>query len=114
MKTAVTLLTLACLPLLATAADAPGKPESKDDPIAGRWRPTNTGIPITLKPDGTASDTRAGKWVCLNPKATPRKYQVTWNEGEAIDTLSLVKGGKELVGENQDGTKLRWTRLPSK
>jgi hypothetical protein len=48
----------------------------------------------------------------LNPRATPRKYQVTWGDGAWIDTVSLMKNGKELVGENQDHLKLRWTRIP--
>lgn len=83
------------------------------DPVVGRWRPGNSKVPLFLHTDGTASDPgRRGTWVCLTPGATPRKYRITWNNGQWVDTLHLVNGGAELVGENQDHSKLRWTRLP--
>jgi len=80
------------------------------DPVVGRWHPTNGHPPILLEADGAASDqNQKGKWDCLTPNETPRKYRVTWDR--FVDTLSLLNDGKELVGENQDGLKLRWIRL---
>jgi len=112
MKNVLIPFALAILISAGFAADPPSATDKKtQDPVVGRWRATNTGVPLSLNADGTAADTRTGKWVCLNPRATPRKYQVTWGD-ETIDTVSLVKNGKELVGENQDHFKLRWTRIP--
>jgi len=104
-------ISLAPLPV-RTAPDAQNTTEEKVDPIVGRWNPTNTDIPISLHPDGSASDRgRKGKWECLTPNVTPRTYRITWER--FVDTLLLIKGGKELIGENQQCLELRWIRLPA-
>ena len=98
--------------LLSAEPDAQNTTETKVDPIVGRWNPTNTDIPITLHSNGSASDrSRKGKWECLTPDVTPRTYRITWER--FLDTLLLIKGGKELIGENRDGLELRWIRLPA-
>jgi hypothetical protein len=105
---------ISAIALFSGAATRGQTPAAKpaDDPVVGHWRPS-TAIPIFLAADGSASDRdRQGKWKCLTPNATPRKYRIIWNDGVWIDILSLVKGGKELAGENQDHAKLRWIRVP--
>jgi len=98
---------------LGAGADAQNTAEKKVDPVVGRWNPTNTKIPISLNADGSASDRdRTGKWECLTPNVTPRKYRITWENGISVDTLSLLKDGKELAGKNAEGHELRWIRLP--
>ena len=112
MKTTIITLLLAFVTMRGIGADAQ-KEQKGQDPIVGRWRGDTARVAIFINSDGTASDpTRKGKWVCLAPDATPRKYQINWGNGIWVDTLSLVKGGEELVGHNQDHKKIHWTRLP--
>jgi hypothetical protein len=92
----------------ASAADTP----AKADPIAGRWRWVNNDI-VTILPDGTASCPSVGTatWKCTS-KAKPPTYVITWKDGVFIDTVHLLKGGKEIKGTNAQGQDIIATRLP--
>lgn len=93
----------------ASAADSPAK---KADPIAGRWRWVNNDI-VTILPDGTASCPSVGTatWKCTST-AKPPTYVLTWKDGVFIDTIRLLKGGKEIKGTNAQGQEIIATRLP--
>ena len=83
----------------------------KDDPVVGRWRWVGPDI-VTIRPDGTAvSAGGTATWKCTS-KAKPPTYVLTWNSGVFIDTLHLIKGGKELKGTNAQGQEIIATRLP--
>jgi hypothetical protein len=84
------------------------------DPVVGRWRWGTSGSIFSLHTDGTASEgsDRRGTWTCLSPDGVPRLYQINWQNSKFLDTLSLVKDGAELSGQNQDHLKLQATRVP--
>jgi hypothetical protein len=91
------------------AADAPA---AKTDLIVGRWRWVNNDV-VTILPDGTASCPSVGNatWKCTS-KAKPPTYVLNWKDGIFIDTVHLLKGGKEINGKNAQGQPIIATRLP--
>ena len=107
MKTILRCLAFVLATYFCIAAPAP-------DVVVGRWRRQGAEGVVTLHADGTATNLKGGKgkWTCLTPNATPRKYQVIWDEGLWVDSLALVQGGKHLVGENQERIKLSFARIP--
>jgi hypothetical protein len=63
-------------------------------------------------PDGTASSSLGtATWKCTS-KAKPPTYVLNWNDGLYIDTVHLIKGGKEISGKNAQGQPVTATRLP--
>jgi len=84
------------------------------EPVLGTWQWENSRQDFTLLPDGTAvQNGHAGTWVCTNAAANPRVYQINWERGLVLDTLYLVQGGTQLVGQNQTTYNLRATRTES-
>ena len=79
--------------------------------VPGTWRWDDTKAEFTLFPNGiaTAAVGGAGRWFCTNPDTKPPNYKVNW--GTYLDTLNLVNGGMQLVGQNQTGQKLRASRV---
>jgi hypothetical protein len=76
------------------------------DPILGRWSWFNGGAK-EFHEDGTI--TPNGKWRCLDPDLTPRKYEVSWENDKWIDILYLVKNETTLQGRNQRGDNV-WAK----
>ncbi len=110
---ALTLLTASGL-AEQPAATPPWK--GPPDPILGRWRWFNKDFK-TFHEDGTVtSEPRGlkGTWKFLKEHGEPRQYQINWGQSLWIDTLKLTKGGAELSGKNQEGTKITAYRVPSK
>lgn len=96
-------------------AAAKSRTETKSeepDPVIGIWKWSNSEKPMTLSGKGIAENgARVGKWVCLYQSSVFRKYQITWSTDQYVDTLTLLRDGKELSGENQAHAKLSLTRL---
>lgn len=82
------------------------------DPAVGRWKWMNSDKLMSLNANGEAEHgARRGKWVCRNPKETPRTYVITWTTDTIVDTLSLIRDGNELSGENQGHNRIWATRV---
>ncbi len=116
--TPTTAASIATLPLTASANSTPPVftstlvTKTADDPVLGIWKWDNSKQDFTIQSGGVLiQPQRTGKWVCVSPDTTPRKYELTWDNGRFTDTLSLVKNGLELVGQNQRNEKLLGTRV---
>jgi hypothetical protein len=106
---AAALAAFACLIALSFAGAVDDS--AKADAIVGRWRWVGPEV-VTIRPDGTAaSSVGNGTWKCTS-KAKPPTYVINWSNGVFIDTLRLIKGGKELSGKNAQGQAINATRLP--
>lgn len=93
---------------------ADGFDPTPNDPIVGRWR-WHTGVGCVFKADGAVimeKRKQTGKWVCVNPRSTPRKYIVNWNNGVNVDRFFLEKNATFLSGVGQKGDKIKEFRLP--
>jgi hypothetical protein len=78
--------------------------ETANDPTVGRWRMNfkkQSDCVLVLNPDGSFKISRPGllekgRWVCLNPKSTPRKYELSYSGGRKVEEYYLTASGKEL------------------
>ena len=104
LKHALWMLGVALVASSSLAADT-----TVADPIVGRWRWFNNTIYV-LNADGTTTPGK-GRWKCVSPEQTPRKYVIDWKEELWIDTLYLEKNGTTLSGHNQKGRKITASRL---
>jgi hypothetical protein len=90
-------------------------PNESSDPVVGRWKWIDPQI-VDCKADHTFSvkpTNRTGTWKLLPEKSVERKYSFVWDDGLFVDRLTMSRDEKELRGQNQDGKKIRATKLSS-
>lgn len=75
--------------------------------IVGRWH-WFTGNSAEFGPNGVMPGT-GNSWRCIDPKAGV--FQIVWNNGKWVDTLTLSADGKRLKGKNQKGGRVWGERL---
>ena len=75
------------------------------EPGIGRWYfDNNSRDPFKLLPDGVLMQNgRSGSWSCLNSGKSPRIYQLSWDSGRAIDTMTMNWDGTLMTGHGKDG-----------
>jgi hypothetical protein len=89
-------------------------PKEAPDPLIGRWRWTDRQI-VECRADQTFTvepTKRGGTWKLVPDKAAERKYVLTWDGGLFVDRLTMSRDEKELKGENQEGKKIRASKVP--
>jgi hypothetical protein len=75
------------------------------DPIVGKWR-WHTEKTHVFKPDGTVDD---GKWKCLSPDESPRRYVIKWSK--STETLELINDNNKLEGKTKKGKRVWGQRI---
>jgi len=75
------------------------------EPGLGRWYfDNNSRDSFKLLPDGVLMQNgRKGRWTCQNPGKSPRIYQLNWDNGKAIDTMTMSWDGTLMTGHGKDG-----------
>jgi hypothetical protein len=90
------------------------KPAGKTiaDPIIATWRWFND-VRVTCRDDGSfdANNGQKGVWKNVSTKGKEATYEFQWDGGVYIDTLTILRGGKSLAGQNQNGFKVTADRV---
>ncbi len=69
----------------------------------GKWK-WFTGGEVNIQPDGHLNGDPKSTWTCKDPAS--RTIEMSWNNGQYIDTLALSGDGLRLEGKNQYGHRV--------
>jgi hypothetical protein len=98
--------------LAAPGTDKQPGGKTAADPIVATWRWFND-VRVTCRDDGSfdANNGQKGVWKNVSTKGKEATYEFQWDGGVYIDTLTILRGGKSLAGQNQNGFKVTAERV---
>jgi hypothetical protein len=103
--------------IVSIAGFRPALGAEEKDPVLGQWKWFTKSTKV-FHGDGRLTDLegstrKGGTWKCVNPGEAPRRYVITWEQGNNVDTLILGPAEKHLDGKNKHGVHVSADRLTS-
>ena len=87
-------------------------PDRSKDPLVGHWRLAKHEHITEIADDGSARNGHmTGVWKLVPTENVQRKYEIKWNGGSIVDTVTLSEDGSKFFFVNSRGEQFNAVKI---